>query len=164
MDKETKAWVRTIFISIAIAVSITFFIRPVVVRGSSMDPTYHDGEWLLLSRVPYLLDVPESGDVVVFPARAGSVYEEDCVKRVIACEGDSIRLKDGKVYINDIELQEAYISEIDREDDIYFEEIPKGKCFVMGDNRINSLDSRDSDIGFVDIKRIKGKVLIELFN
>ena len=85
------------------------------------------------------------------------------IKRVIAVEGDSIEITNGEVFLNGEKLEENYINGSDTFGDIIIEKIPKGKVFVMGDNRGNSLDSRDSQIGLVDTKDIKGKAILKIY-
>src|SRR5690606_26058720 len=85
------------------------------------------------------------------------------VKRVIAVEGDSIMISEGKVYLNGKELKEEYVNGDLTNGSLYIEEIPKGKMFVMGDNRYVSLDSRDERIGLVDKEDIVGKVIFRIY-
>jgi signal peptidase I len=85
------------------------------------------------------------------------------IKRVIAVEGDSIEITNGEVFLNGEKLEENYINGSDTFGDIIIEKIPEGKVFVMGDNRGNSLDSRDSQIGLVDTKDIKRKAILKIY-
>lgn len=121
------------------------------VDGDSMYPTLHDGDVLIETQ----LSQPMNGDIV---SCASDINEEDgrIVKRVIAQEGDHLVVYDSKVYVNEVLLDEPYLNEtsFDGEVDIV---IPKGMCFLMGDNRNDSLDSRD--FGLVQINDITGVVL-----
>ena len=153
---------RDIFLIIVVFILFgVFFVQPVVVEGTSMLPQLHDGERLLVNKLIYykLQSISwghiERGDVVVFwfPNDPDKSY----VKRVIGLPGESVELRNGKVYINGIELNEPYI---DVEHNQSLPSWPAKKVeehhyFVMGDNRDNSSDSRYW--GLVPEKYIYGK-------
>lgn len=148
----------------------TFCVRLCQVSGDSMMKTLVDGEKLLVSNVFY---EPECEDIIVF--HQTGYLNEPVVKRVIAVGGEKIQIdfdtwtvtvtdKNGKERV----LEEDYIfldDNIRTISDYDFSEpmeIPEGYIFVMGDNRYNSRDSRDSDIGLVDERRVLGKVICRL--
>ncbi|WP_053956580.1 signal peptidase I [Inediibacterium massiliense] len=164
MKKEILEWIKTIVVSVVIALVITTFIRPTLVKGESMYPTLHEYDYLIINKIPYMMHNPEKGDIVVFQSHllTEDGKEKDLIKRVIGVEGDQIKVKDGDVFVNGQKLDESYINgdytsgEIDMK-------VPKDMVFVMGDNRLNSLDSRDESVGPVDIHTIRGKVLVRLY-
>jgi signal peptidase I len=153
---------RDIFLIIVVFVLFgVFFVQPVVVEGTSMLPQLHDGERLLVNKLIYYKIQSISwghidrGDVVVFwfPNDPDKSY----VKRVIGLPGETVELRNGKVYINNIELNEPYI---DVEHNQSLPSWPPKRVedhhyFVMGDNRDNSSDSRYW--GLVPEKYIYGK-------
>lgn len=140
-----------------------FFLM--TVDGESMTNTYQNGEKVICSR---FFDL-KHGDVIVCDIDArleqGTV-EKRLVKRVIAMEGDTVDIKDGKVYVNGNVLDEPYIREpmeyVPENSMIYPLIVPTGKLFVMGDNRNASHDSRDTRYGLVDRNRVVGKVIFSL--
>jgi len=162
MDKETLQWVRTLVLAIAIAVVISLLAKPVVVNGQSMQPTYDDGNWLVLNRLNYLVEEPKVNDFVVFYAQNELGINEDCIKRIIAGPGDSIKIFEGNVYRNNELLTEDYLNDSYTEGDIEIIDIPKGYYFVMGDNRKVSLDSRSEVVGLVKADHIKGKIIYSI--
>lgn len=129
-----------------------------IVQGPSMQPNFHDNQFLIVSRVNYLLGNPQRGDVVVFHYPGNT--DEDYIKRVIGVPGDIIEIRDTQVYVNDVPLSEPYINEPCREsscrDDRW--ELGPDEYFVMGDNRNRSSDSRS--FGPVLREYIVGEVLI----
>ena len=157
-------WTKTIAISFAIAFIITIFVKPTLVKGYSMYPTLEENDYLMIERVPYTTHEPHKGDIVVFKSQLlqSDGVEKDLVKRVIGMPGDKIKIYDGKVYINDVLQQEKYIN--GRVTDGSVESVvPDGFIFVMGDNRPNSLDSRDERVGFVKMDDIIGRVFVRLY-
>ncbi len=153
---------RDIFLIIVVFILFgVFFVQPVVVEGTSMLPQLHDGERLLVNKLIYYKIQSISwghidrGDIVVFwfPNDPDKSY----VKRVIGLPGETVELRNGKVFINSIELNEDYL---DAEHNQSLPSWPPKKVedhhyFVMGDNRDNSSDSRYW--GLVPEKYIYGK-------
>lgn len=164
MTKEILEWIKTIVVSVVIALVITTFIRPTLVKGHSMYPTLEPNNYLIINKIPYMIHEPERGDIVVFKSHLKTFdgKEKDLIKRVIAVEGDTLEIKDGDIYVNGEKIHENYINGDYTSGDIKIE-VGKGEVFVMGDNRGNSLDSRDPRVGPVDINTIRGKVLVRLF-
>jgi len=164
--KETiKDWIKTIVISLVIALVITSVIRPTLVKGQSMYPTINENDYLLISKISYMQKEPDYGDIIVFQTEISDENgkEKDLIKRVIALEGDTISITSGKVYVNGEQIEESYI--YGGITNTYLEEITieKDHVFVMGDNRPNSLDSRDDRVGEVQIDDVKGKVIVRVF-
>ncbi len=164
MKKEILEWVKTIAISIVIAMIITTFIRPTLVKGYSMYPTLNEYDYLIINKIPYMLHEPERGDVVVFQSHIMTIEgkEKDLIKRVIGIPGDTIQITEGKVFVNGQLMDENYINGNYTSGEVLLE-VPENMIFVMGDNRENSLDSRDEKVGAVPIDTVRGKTLIRLY-
>ena len=148
---------------IVCVVLFIFFIRVIDVSGTSMVPTLINGDKMLVSDIFYK---PRAGDVVVFKS---DLYDPNkaLVKRIIATEGQVINIDfdKGIVYVDGEPLQEDYINELTttKLDFIGPKTVPSGCVFVMGDNRNQSTDSRDSQIGMVDERMILGRVYMVIF-
>lgn len=160
---KLKEW-RDLLITAIIALAVAFLINTFVfsfieVNKTSMMPTFEDMNVVFLNKTAYWFDGPESGDVVVFHRKDLKGAEINYIKRVIGVPGDTIEIKDGKVYRNGVELDEPYIAENTRGEQTAV--VPEGKYFVMGDNRNVSLDSKSPSIGFVDKNEIIGKVFFK---
>lgn len=184
--------IREIVETMLLAALIFFGVRLLVlnfkVDGSSMQPNLQNNELLLVNRnayedidlndwlnkvpfvdrdgswVVYEFDPPERGDIVVFNPPNGD--SKPYIKRVIAEAGETVEVRDGNVYINGIEMDEAYIKDgvtdcgttngqPDACDPVV---VPEGSVYVLGDNRRNSTDSRV--FGPVPIENIIGKAII----
>lgn len=162
--QEVYEWVESFIYPLIIFLLIfTFFIRHATVDGSSMLPTLHDGEMLLLQQAGY--HDPQYGDVVVIDRTAAD--DVALVKRVIGKEGDIIFIDfdTHEVWRNDELLDEPYINEpTELQYDVEFPvRVPEGKIFVLGDNRNASDDSRDSQIGMIDTRSVMGKAIYRFF-
>ena len=154
-------WLQALVAALVLLILIfTFVGRIIGVSGSSMVPTLHNGDMLLLQSIGY---TPKQGDVVVltkeFDAADGPI-----VKRVIAVGGQHVDIDyaAGTVSVDGQVLNEPYINEAMREP--YYEnltsvDVPEGSIFVMGDNRNNSSDSRDVTLGTVDERYVLGRAL-----
>lgn len=145
---------------VVITILFTFAFRVVNVDGSSMKPTLHNNDKIVVSTVGY---EPQRGDVVVISENTG--MNEPLVKRIVAVGGDTVDINftTGVVTVNGTE--EDYTQELTTQQfDIAFPiTVPEGTVFVLGDNRGNSLDSRSTRVGCVDERLIVGKVLFRFF-
>ena len=156
--KELKEWVISISAAIIIALIIrTFIVELYIVDGPSMKPTLQDAERLVVNRFIYHIRDPLKGEVIVF--RYPRDTSRDFIKRVIATAGDTIEIRDGRVYVNDQLQREDYILEKTRTD-YPKTTVPEGTLFVCGDNRGNSSDSRFPDVGFLPLENVKGKAVL----
>ncbi len=164
MKKELKEWLKAFVFALIIAGIMMIAARPSFVDGESMMPTFKNGDLVFVERISQYFNPPEKGDIIV--ALTDMLTEEgekkNIIKRVIGLPGDSIIIKDTKVYVNGEELEEEYLFEGATNGD--FEGIvPDEHIFVMGDNRYHSNDSRSDMVGFIPYDRLKGKVYLRLY-
>jgi signal peptidase I len=154
--EELIAWLKTLASAAVYATLIvTFGFQVARVEGHSMAPTLEDQDRLIVNKLVYRIGEPHLSDIVMlyYP----NDPDKSFVKRVIAEEGDQVRIVDGKVYRNDILLDDSFVPpDYKSHDDWGPQVIPEGYYFVMGDHRNNSSDSRHW--GFVPKKYIIGKV------
>ncbi|HZK09671.1 MAG TPA: signal peptidase I [Clostridia bacterium] len=170
LGQALAEWLKAFAGSIAILALILLFIQPTSVVNTSMLPNYREGDRLLVNS----MSSPKRGDVVIFNSglalsesrwqylsRIQKIFlkPEDSmtlIKRVVALPGERFRLEDGQIYIDEVPLEESYIKGTTQGNlDIV---LPADNYLVLGDNRENSLDSRDSTVGFVKKKDILGSV------
>ena len=151
---------------VAIAFVLALFLRRFVfflakVEGPSMQPTLYQNERLFVTRFTYKLHEPEHGDIIICKFDT-PLYPDYYVKRIIALEGETVRVTDGVVYVNGTALTEPYIMAPPNND---MEEltVPEDCVFVMGDNRNNSMDSRRSIVGPIRKDLILGKAQFMVF-
>lgn len=136
-----------------------------VVEGSSMEPALRDGDNLIVDKISYHFHDPKRFDVVVFPDREtdGEYY----IKRIIALPGENVRIDagDGGIYIDGEKLEESYGREVIKEAGLAAAELALGpeEYFVLGDNRNDSMDSRDSRIGMVKREALLGRAWIRVY-
>ena len=162
--KEIFSWIFWIGISAvtAVVLVVVFGLRTNVV-GNSMEPHLYAGQEILINRLIYQISEPKFGDVIAFQPN-GNENAHYYVKRVIGVPGDTIVIRNGRVYIDDVELKEddSYDKIADpgiAESEIFLKE---GEYFVLGDNRNFSEDSRSGNIGIVKHDYIIGKVWFKL--
>ena len=164
MKKEIFEWVKTIVISLIIALVITTFMKPTIVKHYSMQPTLDENDFLIINRLLYTRGTPERGDIIVFESNQmdNNGDQKLLIKRIIALPGEEIEIRGGQVYINEELLTEPYLEDGYTHGNIH-QIIPQDTLFVMGDHRNNSLDSRDEDLGLVNFEDIVGKAFIRLY-
>lgn len=149
------AWVFVVLeVVLALFLLFSFVLSPVRVNGSSMAPTLTQGEVLLIDKISLFLRTPPRGSMVTF---SNPDTGEELIKRIIAMPGETIQIKEGNVYINGRLLDESLYSPGAAEE---FDAlvVPQGSVFVMGDDRAESLDSRDERIGCIPLGELDGRV------
>lgn len=178
MEKRKKIihsiieWVKSFIFAIVVIFIMGIFFRTTSVINISMKPALKENDNLIL----YRLGEVKRGDIVSFKSDI-KIRKNDIdmlnfiqkmfvkegqpmllIKRVIGLPGEKILIKDGNIYVNGKILEEDYIN-IKTNGELYIEEIPKNKYLLLGDNRMASLDSRNSSIGLVDKEKIVGKAI-----
>ena len=168
MEKENNfkstlfEYLRVIVCTVIVCVLFLHFVQISKVVGISMEPTYHDGNVILVDKFFYKNKEPQHDDIVVAHYALADEHEQ-IIKRVVGIPGDHIEMKDNRLYRNDQLLDESYILEPMENNNDFSYDIPKGKVFVMGDNRNHSVDSRL--IGYLDFEEdIVGRVFLRVFN
>ena len=158
-------WIRCIVFAIAIVViCLTFIFRLVDVDGTSMNDTLQSKDKVIVTNLFYQ---PNNNDIVVISH--GEKYPKPIIKRVIATEGQTLKLdtENNRIIVDGVVIDEPYIKGTTFSgsycDYDIPEVVPEGKLFVMGDNRQVSLDSRRSEIGLIDVKDVIGKAQVVAF-
>ena len=161
--KELYSWIKSLAFAFIVAfIFKEFLFTPTTVFGESMSPTFQDQERVVISKTAGI----QRFDVIVF--NAPDVKGKKYIKRVIGLPGDHIEMKDDVLYINGKAFEESYLKE-NKEDnpfnkltgDFKLQEVPEGSLFVMGDNRLNSKDSRH--IGFIPYESVIGEVKFRIY-
>jgi signal peptidase I len=147
--------VETLILTLVIFLLIRFAVQNFRIEGYSMEPNFHDGQFLFVNKLVYMLGKPERGDVIVFvPPTSAS---RDYIKRVIGLPGDKVEIINGTVYINDQVLNEAYpLNPATYSMPPLI--VPPDEYFVLGDNRNFSSDSHSW--GTVHASKIIGRAWI----
>lgn len=153
---------KIILCVILFLVIIQYVFSVTKVVGSSMYPTLKDEELLILNKFKYRMSDVKRGDIISLKY-ADTKY---LIKRVIGLPGETIEIKDSKLYINNQIIEESYISSELKYKDFSLEElgyskIPENMYLVLGDNRVNSLDSRE--IGLIKKEDINGKIALRFW-
>lgn len=161
---------KILLIALAIVIPVRMLLfQPFVVKGDSMEPNYHSGDYLIIDELSYRLRDPERGEVIVFKYPLNTSYRY--IKRIIALPGETIDLKNGEVYVSRAGSEPTKVSE-----DLYISDATREKWktrmdygpvtlkadefFVMGDNRNYSSDSRTW--GVLPMKDITGRVILRV--
>jgi signal peptidase I len=160
----------------------TFLVQAFYIPSESMEPTLDVGDRVLVNKVVYHLHPPRSGDIVVFeephptqqpdrnPLQAlwhwltqglgvSASPERDFIKRVIAVPGQTLEIKQGDVFVDGQKLNEPYLASTPDRRDYPPTKVPPDNLFVMGDNRMNSNDSRFG-LGFIPYDKVVGRAFI----
>lgn len=149
-----KEIIPYVIVIVLVLVVKTYVVSPIKVNGSSMDDTLNDSDIMILDEISYRFSEIERFDIVVL-----KYDDEYLIKRVIGLPGEKIKYENNILYVNGKKVKEnfshAYTEDFDEV------KIPEGKYFVLGDNRVNSTDSRI--LGFFDKSEIKGKTSLTIF-
>lgn len=162
-----KEFIKDVFkyalVILGVLLIVIYIVTLEQVVGPSMSPTLKDGDIVILNKFSYKFNDIKRGDIVSLNY-ADTKY---LIKRVIGLPGEYVAIKDNKVYIGDKILKEYYLKDVEMKDftlnDLGYDVIPKNKYLVLGDNRGNSLDSRDQKVGLIDKKDIVGKVKLRIW-
>ena len=167
MSEKTKKFLKeasfyVIVIAVAVLVRVVLLVNAYTPTGSMEDTIPVDSRHLGL-KCAYWFSGPERGDIVVFDSPVKE--ETEYLKRVIGLPGETVEIKAGKVYVDGTLLEEDYLKETPRSEDLGPFHVPEDCVFVMGDNRNNSSDSRywgdasdpDDPLHYVQIDTILGK-------
>lgn len=162
--KKLGSFVFELLQIVIFAITIFLFVyllilQPHKIKGASMEPNFHDGEYLITDKISYRLGEPSRGDVVVF--KAPPTYKDEFIKRIIGLPGEEVKVEAGRIYINGKLLEEQYLPQ-----DVFIAPgrytaegqaitVPEGAYFMLGDNRNHSLDSRN--IGPIERQYITGR-------
>lgn len=141
-------FLETIVVALSIFVVVyLFLVQPHEVKGSSMEPNFHNNEYILTDKISYRFTEPKRGEVVIFKSPKNP--EVDYIKRIIGLPSEQVKIQNGSVYINDKKLGEPYLEETTiLYPGSFMQEgveitIPSNEYFVFGDNRSHSSDSRE---------------------
>lgn len=165
--KECASWAFKIVIAVLVVFLVrTFLFQLCIVDGSSMEPTLHNKDLMIVNKTLPITDF-KRGDIIIIRGNESYSIPEKVfyVKRLIGLPGDEIEIKDDKVFINNVELQEPYLVKSIQDSNLSLMEnldsmiIPNNSYFVMGDNRRNSMDSRNG-LGLIPYSRLLGKTVI----
>lgn len=162
--RELLGWLVVIIIAVGASyLVITFVGQRTQVSGQSMETTLSDGDQLIVDKISYRFRDPKRYDIVVFPYH----YEKNTyyIKRIIGMPGETVQIVDGLVYINGQPLNEHYGNEIIENPGIAEEPITLGadEYFVMGDNRNNSQDSRNNNVGLIHRDELLGRAWVRIW-
>ncbi len=160
-SREVSEWKRflldlleTVGLALILFVIINSVSARVRVDGSSMLPTLHDGEFVLVNRLAYRMGTPTRGDIIVF--RSTTEADLDLIKRIVGLPGDVVKIGGGRVSINGQTLEEPYINAAPNYSGEW--RVPAGYLFVLGDNRNDSSDSHMW--GYLPEPNVIGKALL----
>ena len=147
--------IETLALTLVIFLLIRFAVQNFRIEGFSMEPNFHDGQFLIVDKVSYMLHPPERGDVIVFIPPNNTT--RDFIKRVIGLPGDQVEVISGRVYVNGTPLEEPYPL-APAGYSAAAVTVPAEEYFVLGDNRNNSSDSHSW--GAVSVNSIIGKAWV----
>jgi signal peptidase I len=145
---------ETLVVAAVIFLGVNLVTARIRVEGSSMEPTLHDSELVVVNRLAYRWSEPERGDIVVF--RFPLEPDRRFIKRIIGLPGEYLSIHDGQVFVDGVPLDEPYIAAPPRYTGEW--EIQPGQVFVLGDNRNNSSDSQTW--GALPLAQLIGKAFL----
>lgn len=152
-----------LYIAMVVLIALTirsFIAEPIRVDGDSMIPTLVHNEDMLVEKMSYWFEVPQRGDIAIvfYPG-----YTESCVKRIIGLPGETVAVKDGKIYIDGKELNESAYWNGEIIGDMDPVTVAARHVFVVGDNRNGSKDSRNPSVGSIPYAKVVGRVVAVVY-
>ncbi|WP_338752744.1 signal peptidase I [Bacillus sp. FJAT-52991] len=161
--EEWKSWIKALLIAVGLGMVIkTFMFAPYLVKGASMEPTLHNSEKVFVNKLKSADDL-KRGDIII---AEGEDKENHYVKRIIGLPGDQVEMVDDQLFINGKLQEEPYLAEnrqiakqggmLRLTGDFGPVAVPENEYFVMGDNRLYSMDSRNG-LGLIQEENIVGK-------
>lgn len=150
--------IETLLLVVAIYTLVNLSTARFVVEGSSMEPNFHTGEYVIVSRLAYIIGEPERGDVIVF--HYDEANKRDFIKRVIGLPNEQIEINEGRIYVNGLVLDEPYVKDYCRRSFCPNRtwRLKSDEYFVLGDNRNSSQDSHD--FGPIKRRQVIGKAWV----
>ena len=164
IKREAKEWVHSIVVAMILTLIIrTFVIQAFKIPSGSMRPTLLEGDKLFVNKYVYRFEAPKRGDIIVFKYPADP--KKDFIKRLVGLSGETVEIRDGKIYVNDQALDDPasfgkfyyYNHDPFGGPDTKIK-VPDDSYYVLGDNSANSTDSRFW--GFVPKKSVLGKAFL----
>jgi len=150
---DRRYLLRLVTVAAVTCAILMFVLTPIRIRGCSMDPTYRNGQVNFCFRLRYLLTRPQRGDLVLISFVRGRAM---FLKRVVAVAGDTVRFRDGRLFLNGEETDEPYV--VDSYDwTLPARKIEAGHIYVVGDNR--NMPIGNHSFGSASVKRVKGAPL-----
>ncbi len=161
LKTEIFSWIKLIATAFILAFALkTFIFQIAFVKGPSMQPTLYQGQILIVSKLSYRIGSPNRGEIVVINDK---LENKDLIKRVIGMPNEELEIKEGLIYINGEALTPDYTDIPTYENGFGKSKTGVDEYFVLGDNRIESRDSRSDTLGFVKEKNIIGKAVFRLW-
>lgn len=157
----------TLVITITLAIGLAYLLINYVgertkVSGHSMEPNLHNEDQVLMDKFTYRIRDPKRYEIIVFPGPEGG--DQFFVKRVIALPGETVKIKDGKVYVDNKEVKDYSKDHTTDQGELKKEiKLSGDEYFVLGDNRDNSNDSRYKEVGPVKRSKIIGRIVFRFY-
>ncbi|OAS17451.1 signal peptidase I [Paenibacillus oryzisoli] len=157
---ELWDWTKSILVALLVVILVhQFGFNLSTVRGHSMDPTLHEGEWLFVNKAITYLKAPSRGEIVILeePEKLALPQHPLLVKRVIAIAGDEVQGRQGDLYVNGDKVSETYTDTPIQDGDFGPTEVGPGEIFVMGDNRHLAASADSRLFGVIPINLVQGR-------
>lgn len=157
--KEIIEWIAVVVVAVVLAYFVNhFIIVNAIVPSSSMETTIMTGDRVIGNRLAYSFSEPERGDIIIFkfPDDESKLY----IKRLIGLPGETVEIKEGKVFVDGEALDEPYLT-VTTEGTFGPYTVPEGHYFMLGDNRNNSADSRYWNNTYLAREKIVGKAVFK---
>ncbi len=143
---------ETVLLSLVLFLAINAISARIRVESISMQPTLYAGDFIIVNKLAYKLGSPKRGDIVIFHYPPNPDIEP-YIKRVVGLPGETVRVHDGRVYVNEVPLNEPYVAANPNYEGTWV--VPQDALFVLGDNRNKSSDSHSW--GMVPLENVIGK-------